>query len=205
LLDAEIEFARYDYYEKARLHGDFASIQSSTYLQGSDSQHPSNAAHTEGLSAAPGEARTSIVDLSEEQDVAAQEVSLKAFFDDLRDYTADNPVVLLLDAYERCGPELRDWVERHLLAEQLPRQPHLLVVLAGRALPQYAAWDDAQIKQYTHHIAELTPWGRDDIAAYLDAHDYTYTDDHLQLMGRMAVQGLPASLIVQTANAILRR
>ena len=79
--------------------------------------------------------------LTSEQQAMAQNVRIRTFFDELKQHCDKEPVVLLFDAYEKCANDLKSWVEGYLLDRHFfdleSRPAHLLLVLAGRELPDF--------------------------------------------------------------------
>jgi hypothetical protein len=77
-------------------------------------------------------------EFTEDQEQRARERCIEALFDDLRTVCATQPMVLLLDGWERCIVSLRDWIFDELLGNHVLhpdmnlRPDKLLVVIAGR-------------------------------------------------------------------------
>lgn len=77
-------------------------------------------------------------EFTQDQERRARERCVEALFDDLRVMSAKQPMVLLLDVWERCNLELRDWIFGHVLGNHLfnespnLRPEKLSVVIAGR-------------------------------------------------------------------------
>ena len=66
----------------------------------------------------------------------ARTACVNAFFEDLREIAAENPFVLILDAFEQCREPLRSWIRDSLLRARIiateTRCFGLIVVVAGR-------------------------------------------------------------------------
>jgi hypothetical protein len=77
-------------------------------------------------------------DWTAEQEYRAREKCIDAFFEDLRAVCATHAIVVLLDAWERCNIELREWIRDVFLGDRCLhpnpnlRPARLSIVIAGR-------------------------------------------------------------------------
>jgi hypothetical protein len=76
--------------------------------------------------------------LTPDQEQRIHEQYIEAFFADLRATSAQRPLTILLDGWDQCNRDLRDWIHDELLGRNLFHPDHaqrpsqLLVVIAGR-------------------------------------------------------------------------
>jgi hypothetical protein len=140
--------------------------------------------------------------LTPEQEATAQEVSIRAFFDDLTTICADRQVVLMLDAYEKCEAKLKQWIEEHFLErlffsrEQRPQR--LLLVVSGREVPDFEVrWSIEECEALVRSVKELGKWKRSDVAECLRVHGYDdYDDQKVDTFYNLILMGIPPSGIV---------
>jgi hypothetical protein len=77
-------------------------------------------------------------EFTDEQERLARQLCVEAFFEDLRVDCAVQPMVLILDTWERCNIQLRDWIVDEMLANHCFHQntnlrpDKLAIVVAGR-------------------------------------------------------------------------
>jgi hypothetical protein len=77
-------------------------------------------------------------DFTDEQEQQARDRCVDAFFDDLHTICTTRPMVLLLDAWERCNLSLRQWIFEEMLGNHVLhldanlRPDRLAVIIAGR-------------------------------------------------------------------------
>lgn len=86
---------------------------------------------------------------------------MDAFFEDLRALSRDRVAVLLFDSYEEAPREARDWLRSVLDQIRLDRLPNVIVVLAGREVPELRS-------SWLVHIAQT------DLACFEDEHVTKY-------------------------------
>ncbi|MGH9427569.1 MAG: hypothetical protein ACRD2L_14855, partial [Terriglobia bacterium] len=142
-----LKFPNFEKYDRARISGDFSPILSYIDLQDADFKGASDIkmagkmVNVEG-SQAPVNVNLSVGELTPEQEASAREACLRVFFDDLKEQCAENPVVLLFDAYEKCEKSLKKWIEETNLLEKhffdlTTRPKRLVLVVAGRETPKF--------------------------------------------------------------------
>jgi hypothetical protein len=106
---------------------------------------------------------------------------------------------------ERCPPLIWQWIHNDLFDQYLYRSPdedlHLILILAGRdvRLP-----DESEI-QYFEQLISLSNWSRLHIEAYLQARDFTYSRDQVDVFEAMALQRIPPKVIVDAIESIYLR
>jgi hypothetical protein len=140
--------------------------------------------------------------LTPEQEATAQEVSIRAFFDDLSAICADRTIVLMFDAYEKCNDKLKQWIEEYFLErlffnrEQRPQR--LLLVVSGREVPDFdARWSIDDCDTLIRSVKELGKWGRSDVADCLRVHGYDdYDDQKVDTFYNLILMGIPPSGVV---------
>jgi hypothetical protein len=135
-------------------------------------------------------------DFTSEQEQSAQQKCIEAFFEDLRVVCAVQPIVLLLDAWERCNSELRKWTVDELLEkccfnpDKNLRPAKLAIVLSSRPYDRvkerYGLRDDEFIPLFADEkeheatvlsIKSLSDWASDHVRAFLDQHGITNVED----------------------------
>ena len=118
-------------------------------------------------------------DWSLEQEELAREECIKGFRADLQ--SSNEAIVVLLDSYERCSLDLAGWIlEEFLLsfcfnAENRPAR--LLLVLAGRELPNFKAMLDQLKYEQFIRSKELSMWEEEHVKAFLKVHGYSDLSD----------------------------
>jgi len=107
--------------------------------------------------------------------------ALEAFIQDLSEVGATRPVVLLFDAYEKCG-ELDGWLTRFLrrtVVDPSTRVEHLIVVLAGQRVPSAGLrlLLGDRFENVVESLDSLSLWGHEHVKAFLDLNDVRGYDD----------------------------
>ena len=140
-------------------------------------------------------------------DVQARNQCIKAFFEDLKALYDEKPLVVLLDSYDRCSKELKQWIiDEFVLPFAIntnKRPQRLLVVLAGRELPNFTEMLADQYTVLVTSSSPLAPWEREHVKDLLRVHQYTNLSDNdldfvLQKMGG----GISLSKVFLLADAI---
>jgi hypothetical protein len=109
------------------------------------------------------------------QRVLVDDFCVNVFLEELRDQSAAQPVVILLDAFEEASPDLKDWivsflVERLFFDSTRP-QPNVVLVLAGQELPSFEQeWPRDQVDKTLKRIRRLGHWERRHIETCLHQH-----------------------------------
>jgi hypothetical protein len=147
--------------------------------------------------------------LTPEQQSTAQEVCIRAFFDDLSAICADRQFVLMLDAYEKCDAKLKQWIEEQFLERLFfnhERRPHrLILVVSGRELPDFdARWPIEDCDALVRSVKELGKWRRDDVAECLRVHGYDdYEEQDVDTFHRLILMGIPPSEVVGLIQSVV--
>jgi hypothetical protein len=206
-----IRFDKYRKYNAARLvadYGPFIPPRGSVLLQGADftnSQNPQisgimtnvNTAGTVSISNAPSS-------LTPEQEKDAQEVVIAAFFDDLHDHCANKRVVLMLDSFDKCDDELKDWImgeffQRNFIIDRCD-SCLLGLVIAGKKTPDFRMlWSEEKCDSKLLSIDELGQWTKEDVAECLRAHGVNNCEaDALDILYGMIIKlDTPVIQVVQ--------
>jgi hypothetical protein len=211
-----VQFPNFEELYSAQASGDFGLIRSSVFLQGADfrnsrdvriASYQVNADKVDNLTL-----ESRVEKLTSEQQEIANRVCIRAYFNDIKEYCAkdpDNKVVLMLDAYEKCQVELKEWIVDYLLARHFfdldHRPTRLALVLAGRKVPEFEMkWALEDIKAVVKS-RQLGKWGKKDVEECLRAHGFIYEANHLEMFWTMIQSGMPPSLVVEGMHSILRR
>ena len=139
-------------------------------------------------------------------EVQARNQCIKAFFEDLKSLYDEKPLVVLLDSYDRCSKELKQWIIYEFVLpfsiNTSKRPKRMLTVLAGRELPNFPE----MLPDYTVLVTSsspLVPWKPEHVKDLLRVHQYTNLSDSdvdfvLQKMGG----GISLSKVFLLADAI---
>jgi hypothetical protein len=109
---------------------------------------------------------------------------IQAFFADLHQIADKQPVVILLDSYDkRCNPALQQWILSSFVrplcfGEDRPEK--LVVVLAGRpaeGVPNFETFGAGKYKQFVTSIRSLAQWSEDHVKEWLKLHGYDVLTD----------------------------
>jgi hypothetical protein len=119
---------------------------------------------------------------SADEQKLAQQACVDAFFLDLKIVCAGRPVVLLMDAWERCNSELQKWIMRELLKPHcfdLDGRPERLVfVIAGREVPNFKAMLGADRYEFlVRSLSSLGEWDERHVKEFLEVHGYKEIED----------------------------
>jgi len=142
-------FAKFRQHNEARTLRDFAVFSSGSDMKYRESRILANihgGANVEGPVAEEATIIGTYVDklniqnpeFTEEQEQLARQKCAEAFFEDLRTICAAEPMVLILDAWERCNLELRQWIRDEFLAKHCChfdrnlRPDKLAIIVASR-------------------------------------------------------------------------
>jgi hypothetical protein len=212
LADLGVPFPNFTRYESARVSADFEFIRASIYLQGASFKDArdiriggvmTNVDHAERF-----EVTHSRVELTGEQREKAEDVCVRAFLDDLRVYCDTQPVVLLVDSFERCGERLRVWLRDHFLENyffDVARRPaKLLLVVAGQTLPDFAGnWSVEDCERTLKLVDGLSRWTREHVEQCLKVHDFRYEEKDIDAFHKLIEMGIPPSQVVQMIESLV--
>lgn len=210
-----IPFARFKTIDLARKGGDFAAIRNSPIwstvdLSKANFQGATNVTvggtiiqRSDITTVLPSTTTTMTAD----QEKDARELCVRAFLDDLQEYCTQNPVVLLLDAYDKCdSEELKNWITGHFLERyffDLSNRPQKLVlVMAGRDIPHFEShWSPEDCRTVVRSRDKLGIWEKRHIEAFLRVHGYQYSEDDVNSFYNFIQKGLTpkmAVLVIET-------
>ncbi|HXB24882.1 MAG TPA: hypothetical protein VNV25_09145 [Gemmatimonadaceae bacterium] len=139
--------------------------------------------------------------LTREQELAAQEASMGAFLNELAVHSASQPIVILLDSYEKCDARIAEWLHIAML-EQLffqasSRDRRLLLVIAGQARPAFEArWPAAECALITRVIERLSQWQRAHLETVASYHG-VQLDVHIESFVALLERGKTPQELVQ--------
>jgi hypothetical protein len=131
-----------------------------------------------------------------EQERMASQKCLEAFLLDLRLVAASQPIVLLLDSYERRQPGLQEWIVTGLIRPLLlrpsgpPRAERLVVVLAGHEdkLPPFRQMLQSDFDRLVAS-RKLLDWEKDHVRQFLAVHRLPVSDLDLEIVYSKVQQG----------------
>jgi hypothetical protein len=118
-----------------------------------------------------------------EQERMASQKCLEAFLLDLADAAASQPIVLLIDSYERRQPGLHEWIVNGLIRPLLlmsaspQHAERLLVVLAGHEdkLPPFRQMLQSDFNRLIAS-RKLLDWEKNHVREFLDVHGLSVSD-----------------------------
>jgi hypothetical protein len=205
-----LKFDNFTKYENARQSANFSLISSSIYLQSA------NFAGASDLTIAGSAFRDvnnvnvvgSYSSLNTDQEKTAREVVVDSFFDDLQKYCSKQPIVIILDSYEKCNPSLQKWIVTHFLEKYflgaIDISSQLVLVIAGRELPNfYNAWPSDDCDKLVKSINELHKWRKEHVEECLRVHGLIYEQSDLDYFYKLIERGKPPSEIIQLMQTIL--
>ena len=207
-----VDFPEFNRYESARISKDFTPIRASIYLQGATFREAKDVmiagTATRVQQAATVNIGTVVVEFTPEQERKAQEVCLRAFFDDLKKHCAREQIVLMLDAYEKCPKAIKDWIEDWLLEQFFfdfeHRPERLILVIAGREILNFEMrWSAEDCKETVRSVKALGQWTQRHVEECLRVYGFDYTPEHLDTFYRLIAMGLPPSQVVQAIETLV--
>lgn len=133
----------------------------------------------------------------------AREECIDAFFEDLKTVCEkhEQPLVILLDAWEQCDENLSKWILIDLLRDRCfdveNRPDKLVFVLAGDQIPNFESMLGRRYKTLVKSIKALSEWEEDHIKDFLKVHGYEgISDDDFQFIcGKIRAGWSPASAL----------
>jgi hypothetical protein len=161
-------------------------------------------------------------DFTDDQQRRAKNRCVRAFFDDLRSICATEPMVLLLDGWERCNLDLRDWIFNETIGTEIlhdevhMRPDKLAVIIAGRPhqpgkTPHGLRVDefsplfdsDEELSATVLSIKSLSEWTNEHIQQFmvLNGHDEP-TDAEVHLIREQLRKGRSLEKILTIIDAI---
>lgn len=180
----KVPFPKFKQYNTARVLGDLAVIKARADFAGATFAGATNVRigtvmqNFESNAPVTNYVTTGTATLSLEQEKLAQDVCIDAFFEDIKKQCDEKTVVLLFDTYERCGDELRDWIEKnYLLARHFfdmeERPARLVLVVAGRSIPKFELnWPAEHVEAVVESVNQLGKWERRHVEECLRKHGF---------------------------------
>jgi len=200
----KLNFESFKRYEGARQLGNFSIISGSVYLQAA------NFTDAEGvrIAATIVEKANVVVSsggslLTQEQEKTARQVVVDSFFDDLQQICANEPLVIMFDAYEKCDRSLQEWImnyllERYFFNDTYPPQARYAFVVAGREIPHFLSrWSAEEYQRLVKSIDELRKWEKRHVEECLRVHGFNYGQEYVDLFYQLIERGKPPSAVIQ--------
>ena len=113
----------------------------------------------------------------DKEDIARREC-VRAFFEELKQISSTQTVIVLLDSWERSESDLREWIVnrivRPLCFDMEGRPKNFGLVLAGRELPDFKQrmGNEDRYHRLVKSIESLGLWEEDHVRAFLQAYGY---------------------------------
>lgn len=213
-------FPRFDRLEAARTFGDVHSIFTSRTIRSEIFLEEANFEKARDVDIIGNQTKIGAVkhfhassgtaQLTAEQESRALNESIKAFFNDLTDLCNKHKTIFLIDAYEKFSEDslFEDWLLddflEHLFLNQESRPDKLLLVIAGRKLPEFD--DQGWIKQPEHLvriIKQIGRWKREHVAECMRREGLELNDRFLDMFLSLVETGVPSSHIILTIQQVL--
>ncbi|MFN8494155.1 MAG: hypothetical protein U0350_41535 [Caldilineaceae bacterium] len=211
-LTAFLKFPTFTQLETARRAYDFTTIRGAVDLRSANLHQAEMRVAGVMTNVAQAELITvntaTITAFTPDQQATARDLCVQAFLDDLMAHCRQQLVVILLDSFEYCQGDLQAWLLDYFLEPHcfdLARRPaNLLVVLAGRELPNFEQhWSLDECAQLVKSVRALGKWQATHVEECLRVHGFRYTERQLKLFCEMVEMGSPPSLVVETMRSIL--
>lgn len=148
---------------------------------------------------------SSRVDWTPEMEEFARHECIKAFFDDLKQISKKQPVVVLLDSVdERSNADLREWIFRELIRryclDRETRPARFILVLAGRDLPDFKnLLGEMKFNMLVKSAGSLN-WEEDHVRDFLQLNGYAeMSAEDIQAVYRKIREGWPLTKALELA------
>lgn len=209
----KLKFPEYYRLENARVHADFSFIRSAVYLNDANLSGTQNMRigstiieKAENFSVVGGSPKP----LTSDEQRVAQGLVIHSFFQDLLKTCATQPVVLIVDSYEKADEKLRRWIEEYLLENYFfnvtPADVKLAIVIAGRTVPYcLGRWSESECQAIVKSIERLRTWRKEHVEECLRVHGFKYEQADLEAFFRLIERGMPPSEVISVMETYLRR
>jgi hypothetical protein len=212
LADLGVPFPHFNQYESARVSADFDFFRASVYLQGASFKEARDVRISGSMTNVDHAREVHVthtrLELTGEQREKAEDVCVRSFLDDVRAHCTEQPVVLLIDSFERCGERLRLWLRDHFLEnyffDPAKRPAKLLLVVAGQTLPDFAGnWPPDECELTVKSVEALNRWTREHVEQCLRVHGFGYEEKDIDAFHRLIEMGIPPSQVVQMIESLV--
>jgi hypothetical protein len=207
-----IDFVNFNRYETARICRDFTPIgaalnlQQVTFAKATDVTIAGVATkiqHAQNVFVSPG-----VTEFTPEQDIRAKEVCLQAFFSDLKELRSSECLVALLDAYEKCPKNIKDWIEEYLLDQLFfdieGRPKRFILVIAGREVPNFETrWAVEDCADTVKSVRRLGTWTKRHVEECLHVFGLDFTPEELDHFYGLITMGIAPSEVVHLIQTLL--
>lgn len=186
LMDAELPLENYNALNEARLKRDLLAIRDVEHeigygdFRGAEILEGGRAA---GTIIEKIEAKGDVYfgDWGAEFEDYARTRCVRAFFDDLAEVSRKQPVVILIDAWEKCPEQIGLFMRKRVLrrlVEDVTSYAGLLLVVAGRDVPdiELSSILSDQYPRITHVADGLTPWEERHVKDFLKSRGHPNVD-----------------------------
>jgi hypothetical protein len=139
-----------------------------------------------------------------EQDELAKQECIEGFLEDLR---VGGEMVILMDSYEQCGLELQGWILEEFLEtlcfKSATRPDRLVLVLAGRELPDFEAILDQPKYQQLVRSRALSEWEEDHVKEFLKVHGHEdLSEEDVEYVWTKVKKGVSIAAALNLASVI---
>lgn len=162
-------------------------------------------------------------DFTGDQEAFARNACINAFFDDLRVFSAMQPVAILLDHWELCHWHLREWILWKFLkdycfnSDKSLRPDNLAIVVAGdmydNAEKRSGIRDDEFLQvfksnggtmdEYVLWVRSLSDWGSEHVKIFLEQHGYqNLSDQDIDMVRDILKSGVTLAQICEVASTL---
>ncbi len=144
---------------------------------------------------------------SSAQEEQARRRCIKAFFDDLKSVNDETQLVILLDSYDRCTGDLKSWVIDEFVRTLCflnTRPRKLLMVLAGRDLPDFMGLLQDRYVKLVRSSCPLSGWKKEHVQDFLRVHGFeTLSDADLNTVWEKIQNGFSIQQALLLAEALV--
>lgn len=207
-----LKFGTFSAYEEARVAANYSIFTSTINLEGAKFQGASNTVIASTAFQKVDEVTIvgTQLALTPAQEEVAQSKVISSFFQDLRTHSAEKPIVLILDSYDRCKPELQAWIKETFLAtcffNDEVTSGNLILVMGGRELPRCELdWPAEKCEDLIKLIDRLSKWERKHVEQCMQAYGFEYTDKDVDNFYAYVENGVTPLNLIQAMTALLKK
>lgn len=145
-------------------------------------------------------------EVDREAQEALRRQAVEAFLEDLAEITRERQIVILIDAYEKCGRELGEWIPEFVRDHVLDPERQLIVVIAGQKVPTQRLKLSLQERfdELVMTKDSLSEWDREHVAQFLKNNRVIHDDSDIDYLYGKIKQGWSIGRAVRTIRQYQR-